>query len=188
MFEIKECSTHLVTSFLFLFSFVFKTVFLCVVLEFTLYTRLAWNSQRSACLCFPCAGVKGVHYHHRVFCFFGFLFVCFFVVVVVFKFCMAVCFCEHMCTCECRCPGTPKDMSDPLGMEFQVTVSPGMKVLGKEQRSSARAAGAADCHCPSSPTECGACLPRRYVLKSRNQLTGFRSPWITLSLTSARGF
>ena len=44
------------------------TRFLCValvpVLEPTLWTRLALNSQRTICLCLPSAGIKGL-YHHR---------------------------------------------------------------------------------------------------------------------------
>ena len=37
------------------------------VLELTLQTRLASNSQRSACLCLPSAGIKGMR-HHRLSC------------------------------------------------------------------------------------------------------------------------
>ena len=33
------------------------------VLELTLYTRLATNSQRSTCLCLPSAGIKAVCHH-----------------------------------------------------------------------------------------------------------------------------
>jgi hypothetical protein len=43
--------------------------FLCValaVLELVLLIRLASNSQRSACLCFQSAGVKGMCYHSLV--------------------------------------------------------------------------------------------------------------------------
>jgi hypothetical protein len=49
--------------FLFLCLFVFETAFLCIalaVLELTLYTRLASNSE----IRLPSAGIKGVH-HHR---------------------------------------------------------------------------------------------------------------------------
>ena len=50
--------------------FTFETGFLCVALEPVLelalvdQTRLASNSQRSACLWLPSTGIKGVH-HHR---------------------------------------------------------------------------------------------------------------------------
>ena len=39
------------------------------VLELTMYTRLASNLQRSACLCLPSAGIKSICYHtpHKVF-------------------------------------------------------------------------------------------------------------------------
>ena len=44
---------------------VFETGFLyrtaLVVLELALYTRLALNSLRSACLCLPTDGIKGTH-------------------------------------------------------------------------------------------------------------------------------
>ena len=44
------------------------TGFLCVVLavlELTPYTRLAVNSERSACLCLPSAGIKCVCHHFK---------------------------------------------------------------------------------------------------------------------------
>ena len=44
------------------------TGFLCVamaVLELAMQTRLAWNSQRSTCLCFPSAEIKGVCQHTK---------------------------------------------------------------------------------------------------------------------------
>jgi hypothetical protein len=50
---------------LFVFWF-FETGFLCValaVLELTLWTRLASNSE-IAYLCLPSAGIKGVRHHH----------------------------------------------------------------------------------------------------------------------------
>ena len=44
---------------------VFETGFLCVALEpilaLTLETRMESYSQRSACLCFPSAVIKGMH-------------------------------------------------------------------------------------------------------------------------------
>ena len=50
--------------------FVFQTGFLNIaalaILKLSLYTRLALNSQRSVCLCFPSAGIKGVCHHRRV--------------------------------------------------------------------------------------------------------------------------
>lgn len=67
---------------------------------------------------------------------------------------MAMCFCERMCLCECRCLWSPKDILEPLEMEFPVIVSHEMKMLGKEQRSSARAVGVANCQAivPPAPT------------------------------------
>jgi hypothetical protein len=50
-------------SFFGLFGFVFEKGFLCValvVLELALYSRLASNLQRSACLCLLSTDVKGV--------------------------------------------------------------------------------------------------------------------------------
>jgi hypothetical protein len=48
----------------FCFVFVFETRFFCValmVLQVTLWTRLALSSQRSACVCLLSADMKGVH-------------------------------------------------------------------------------------------------------------------------------
>ena len=45
----------------------FETGFLCValaILELTLQTRLASNSERLTCLCLPSPEIKGVHHHH----------------------------------------------------------------------------------------------------------------------------
>jgi hypothetical protein len=50
-------------SFLLLFSRQSFSVALAVP-ELTLWTRLTSNSQRSASLCLPSAGIKGVHHHH----------------------------------------------------------------------------------------------------------------------------
>ncbi|EGV94160.1 hypothetical protein I79_005740 [Cricetulus griseus] len=48
----------------FFLSFFPETGILCViVLELTLYTKLVFNSLRSACLCLLSAGIKSVHYH-----------------------------------------------------------------------------------------------------------------------------
>lgn len=44
----------------------FETMFLCVVLdipELSLYTRLAWSSERSTCLCLLLAGIEGIYHH-----------------------------------------------------------------------------------------------------------------------------
>ena len=53
---------------IYLSSWFFKTVFFCValkpVLELTLQIRLALNSQKSACLCLPSAGIKDVRRYH----------------------------------------------------------------------------------------------------------------------------
>ena len=38
----------------------FKAGSFLVVLELTLWTRLALNSQKSACLCLPSTGIKGL--------------------------------------------------------------------------------------------------------------------------------
>ena len=59
-------SKQLVLSLSFLSLFFFEAEFLCVtlaVLDRALQTRLAWNSQRFACLCLPWAGIKGMHHH-----------------------------------------------------------------------------------------------------------------------------
>jgi hypothetical protein len=50
--------------------FVYKSGFLCValaVLELVPYTRLALNSEISACLCLPSAGIKVMSHHCRVY-------------------------------------------------------------------------------------------------------------------------
>jgi hypothetical protein len=55
-----------VFGFFFFFFWFFETGFLCValaVLELTLWTRLASNSE-IAYLCLPSAGIKGVRHHH----------------------------------------------------------------------------------------------------------------------------
>lgn len=49
-----------------LFCFVFKTGLLCIilaVLELSMWTSLASNSQRSSCICLPSAGTKDMHHH-----------------------------------------------------------------------------------------------------------------------------
>ena len=46
--------------------FVFETGLHCIalgVLELTLWTRVALNSQRSTCLCLLSVVIKGVHHH-----------------------------------------------------------------------------------------------------------------------------
>jgi len=52
-------------------NFFFETEFLRValaVLKLALKPRLALNSQRSACLCFPSTGIKGLHHRHLAVC------------------------------------------------------------------------------------------------------------------------
>ena len=39
-----------------------------VVLELAMWTRLALNSERSTSLCFPSAGIKGMHHHCSALC------------------------------------------------------------------------------------------------------------------------
>ena len=67
----SPCSTFIIPLwFLFL-----ETWFFCIVLtvqELALWTRLALNSQRSAWLCLPSAGIKGMC-HHFLACFYIFL-------------------------------------------------------------------------------------------------------------------
>ena len=61
-----RCRKKLCLFYLIWFWF-FETGFLCVVqavLDLILQTRMALNSQRSNCLCFPAAGIKDVLYYH----------------------------------------------------------------------------------------------------------------------------
>jgi hypothetical protein len=43
--------------------FVVVVVVVVVLKRGSLYSHLVWNSQRSACLCFPSVGIKDVHHH-----------------------------------------------------------------------------------------------------------------------------
>jgi hypothetical protein len=53
---------------LFVFVFVFETGFLCVALAVLELCRPGWpRTRKSACLCLPSAGIKGVC-HHRLAC------------------------------------------------------------------------------------------------------------------------
>jgi hypothetical protein len=69
--SLSSILSHYFFLFLFfvLFCFLFLTGFLCIalaVLELTLYCRPGWpRTQKSACLCLPSAGLKGVCRRHH---------------------------------------------------------------------------------------------------------------------------
>ena len=65
----KDTHTYNFFRSLYIFGFLRQgfSVALKAVLELTLQTRLALNSQRSTCLCLLSAGIKGMHHHYPAF-------------------------------------------------------------------------------------------------------------------------